>query len=173
MAKMQIKFELQGIFELKEKLGELGGRKVKQILRTAVNYGITPLLAATKRLVPRSTGQLRLSMSKVVRTYPSGVVVGVVGPAKGFRGHFTDKKGRLVLRNPVKYAHLVEYGHRVVHGGKLDRSKYKSTLVRHEGTITGIASPIPFMRPGFLQTEAQVQARMESKIAEGLIKAGA
>lgn len=173
MARMKVQFDLEGVPDLQRAVTELGGKKIKAILRNAVSFSTTPIVSAAKRGAPRDTGQLKLSIGRVVRSYPSGTVVGVVGAAMGFRGHFMNKRGQLVLRNPVKYAHLVEYGHRVVHGGKLDRSKYKSELVRSEGRITGIVSPRPFMQHAYISTESQVQSRLSSKIAEGLWKAGA
>lgn len=166
------KFELEGGEQLKAALMEMGQRKMKNALRGAVTFGITPLLAAAKKGVPRDTGQLKLSMSKVVRTYPSGVVVGVVGPAKGFRGHFTDKKGRLVLRNPTKYAHLVELGHRIAVGGRLRQSVYESLVNKPTGRVGGFVQGFHFMSIAYTTTKDQVERRIAQKLAEHISKAG-
>ena len=62
---------------------------------------------AAKREVPVDTGLLKKSIGKKVKTYrQDGVVWVAVGPRSGFEEHIDG----VVVKNPVKYAHLVE-GH--------------------------------------------------------------
>lgn len=117
-----------------------------RILRAALSKATTPMLKTAKRLAPVETGLLRKSIGRKVKTYAStGSVVVVIGPRTGFRREVTVR-GRKMIRNPVKYAHLVELGH----GGP-------SPAPAH-----------PFLRPAWDNHKAQAQRIVAAEIVAGI-----
>jgi HK97 gp10 family phage protein len=103
----KIKAELVGVREAMARLEGMKPGKIRRVHRKAINEITKGVLRTAKGLVPKRTGQLRKSLGRKVKTYPSGVTVGVVGPRNGF---LIVKDGKRI--NPVKYAHLVELGTR-------------------------------------------------------------
>jgi hypothetical protein len=110
-----------------------------------------------KRLAPKESGLLKKSIGQVVRTYRNGgLTIAFIGPRRGFRqvvmrkkpfgaeltltpGEADTARDYPVMSDPVKYAHLVEYGtepHNITSSGKAGLGK------GHPGT-----KPQPFMRP--------------------------
>jgi HK97 gp10 family phage protein len=178
MAKFKFQFELEGAEELAAKFNDIGKRQMKKILRSAVGFAATPLNAVAKQLVPEDSRQLRKSIGKVTRTYPStGNSVCIVGPRNDFRARVVTKSGRIVLRNPTKYAHLVEGGHVIAVGGTINRgfltkrSKIKghTGMGRHAGFVPGVH----FMESAFKQTLPAMESRLTDKVAEGLSREAA
>lgn len=117
-----------------------------RIVRKSATAGTQPQLVAARRsnAFRNRLGLLRKSFGKKVRTYKSGITVGVVGPRRGFRS-----TGRLIRWNqteiidPVRYAHLVEHGH----GGPRP------------------ASPKRFMKQAFNHSRGQATDRFSSKFS--------
>lgn len=130
-----IRAELSGIREVMARLEGLKPGKVRRIHRKVLNEVTKPVLKTAKSLVPRRTGQLRKSLGRKVRTYPSGVTVGVIGPRNGF---LIVKDGKRI--NPVKYAHLVELGTR----HSRPQSFLRAAWDRHAAAIPGIAARVVF-----------------------------
>lgn len=156
-----------------------------RILATATKAAIQPIKVAAKRYAKRSerTGALRDSITdKVVNYERTATAVGLVGPARGYY-----KKGKRLGKganylgsdSPSKYAHLVEFGHRVV-------APKRGTSIRR-GTATGPAAgkkkwvpAKPFLRPAGLTTKAEQSANFYRGLDRGinttrnrLIRAGA
>lgn len=124
-----------------------------KVVRRAVNLSTRPLLAKAKEKLKEDgigvTGQLRKSMGRKVKTYPSGVVVGMVGPRVGFKVLIkTTPEGKQVFHDPARIGHLVEQGH----GGPAP------------------APPHPFMRPAFDESRGEVARIMQSEVTSGLEK---
>ena len=99
----------------------------------------------------KSSGLMAKSIGSKVKTYPSGVVVGLVGPRSGFNRQVGVRKHRAKIGQPINvdpifYRHLVEYG--------TPRSRAK-----------------PFMRPAWDQTKDQAQAAIVSVLTDGIAAA--
>lgn len=85
----------------------------KKISRRAMNIAVRPLakdVKARAKRVQKRTGQLWRSIGHRVKTYPSGVVIGLVGARSGFRTMLTTKSGKRVPVDPRFYLHLLEFG---------------------------------------------------------------
>lgn len=127
-----IKGELQGLQSVLAALDKLKQGARNRILRKALTTAAKPMTKTAKELAPRETGLLRKSIGSVTRTNKSGFVMVIIGPRVGFRKEVKLKKNRIfrqagtrtvfvpkptdeqltMVRNPIKYAHLVELGTR-------------------------------------------------------------
>ena len=165
---MKIDVIVTGTDELKRRTEKVSKRRMSAIVRNAVTYAATPISQVAKRLVPVDTRQLKKAISKKTRSYPNGTAVSVVGIAKeGFKAMLKSRReNRTVLRNPIKYAHLVEKGHQIAIGGKLSRKTRKGS-----GRSGGTVAPRPFMEPAYQQTKDQVIRRLQEKMSSGIERA--
>lgn len=103
--------QLLGADALIRKLEALPGKVYRRVVRKAINKGATPMVKAARRYAPRESGLLAKSMGKKLKSYfARGVVLSVVGPRGGFGKEVTLPDGTSEYRDPVKYAHLVEFG---------------------------------------------------------------
>lgn len=126
---LSIKGELIGAKEAVAVLKGVKPGKARSILRSSLEKAATPVLSAARQNAVRETGLLKKSMGRKSATYASGTVVVVVGPRRGFKQTVRlkpswvwrggtkpyrirkPKAGHLTVnRDPVKYAHLVEFG---------------------------------------------------------------
>lgn len=102
----------------------LRGRQMTAALRTAQKKAAKPMLSMARRLVPRDTGSLARSLTirhkDTVSVKRPGSVV-FIGPDS--RVVANDGERELW---PVRYAHLVEYGHRNVYNAA-NRSRIART----------------------------------------------
>ena len=121
-----LKISIQGTEALAQRLLAIGDRVYRRAARRAVTKACRIVAAAAKARAPRRTGLLRTSIGQKVVTYVAkNVVVGIVGPRRGYRRAIavkTSKRGvaRLVAlkkgvagrryADPTKYSHLVEFG---------------------------------------------------------------
>lgn len=175
------------------------------ILEQGVKAACGPILVAAKRFAKRSerTGALRDSLTiKTVKYKNSGksVAMGLVGPDRKYRvnGRVVGKLGALFgaakgsIRRPANYAHLVEFGHVIAHGGSL-RGKHQLVLlhtgrysskgkefkrwvrgpqvVAPTGRAGGFVPAKPFLRPAMITTRAEQSAAFEKAVASGLDRA--
>lgn len=137
---------------------------------------------AKSRLKPGSgidTGALKKSLANKTVQYADGaVVVGIIGPSTGAfstgadgtrkirknagESGFEYRKRTKGENRPSKYAHLVEFGHRSVHGGgsplegRSDTGKgvwnsinEGKSLRKRTISATSYIQPKPFLRPAF------------------------
>jgi HK97 gp10 family phage protein len=117
--------EIEGVTQTLNAFALLGNRIRKKGVRRAVTKTSRSISKIAKSNAPRETGLLKKSIGQKVKTYPSGNVVGIIGPRYGFRRAVKvkiSKRGKRSLRlgkkgeegkryrNPVNYAHLVELG---------------------------------------------------------------
>ena len=122
-------------------LDRLPAALVRRVVRPAVRSALVPINKAAKRKAPKETGLLKKSIGAVVKVYKrTGVIWGGVGPRKGFRQVIDGKP-----RDPVKYAHLVEFG-------------------------TERAPAQAFLRPAFDENKGKAFGILKAKIAAGLIR---
>lgn len=153
MANTPITMTLRGHRELIAALDDIRSpATVRKIVRPAVQAAMSPINKAAKRKAPKrapiegySGGQLRKSIGIAMRTYPSGVIHGVIGPRKGFK--ILVPRGETGLLgipiDPTKYAHLVEGG------------------TRHSAAI-------PFMRQAFDENKGQAADILAYQVRLGL-----
>ena len=178
---MKVDFKVTGQDKILTTLGKLPAA-VKKGVRRAVEKGVTILLQAVKsELTRKRTGLLSKSLGKVVKSYPSGVTVGVVGPRAGFRTSLESiqRKGRrltLVGKNrrgaiklhaaggltPVRIKGK-QAGQRVV----LDPAIYAHLVEggHKKGKGRSSAPAYPFVGPGFRKSAAAVQAAIQAELA--------
>jgi HK97 gp10 family phage protein len=155
---------LSGVPKLVRKLAELDKKVCKKALRDGVNEATKPILKDARARVPVDTKLLKKALGRKVVSYRVGLsVVGIVGVRKHMEGKKgqrkrgskwrvkvgTDSAGKPVYMDPIKYAHLVEFGtrpHAIAKGDRLARKGRKGKKVqlggRHPGT-----KPHPFLRP--------------------------
>ena len=136
--------ELRRFFEEAPKLAKKG-------IRRAITKASTPVTRAAKKNAPRETGLLKKSITKRIKSYPSGNVVAVIGASRAVSGTVTDmgsggnnKVRQHRKRVPANYIHLVEKG--------------------HGGPYT--AKPHPFLNPALQQTAQQAHKIAEATLRE-------
>ena len=101
---------LTGDKEIRKALKELPDRSRVRVLVKANGVIMRKALRIAKRLVPVDQGLLKKSLG--VKTYKDGkkgAVSTTVGARKGFR-EVVEVDGKRRVRDPQKYAHLVEFG---------------------------------------------------------------
>lgn len=113
----KVGMRLEGTDALAARLKQVPAKLAKKHLRKAMNAVGSKVAKAAKARAGAfaRTGQLKRSIGKKVKVYPSGTVVAVVGARLGFKvvgGVRTrgKRKGETHYVNPVKYLHLVELG---------------------------------------------------------------
>lgn len=101
-------FKIDGFKELQEFLGVLPGRAMKRALKKAVAAGARPIKSDAKRLAPKLSGTLRRAIRTVVRSYPNGNAVAIVGADRSVTS--PNKFRKTGVNVPANYIHLVEKG---------------------------------------------------------------
>jgi hypothetical protein len=154
-----IRMSIKGVERLQAILDELPKRLKKNALRRGMNKSGRHLANAAKPRAPKESGLLRLSMGH--REIVSGGMPGAaVGPRTGFRRLVIKKKrgglrratkreetaaknpfaGGSTERNyrdPAKYGHLVEKGHRIVRGKGFAGTRLGKAVVKAGGRLFG------------------------------------
>ena len=120
-------------------LTQLPGRVATKVNRRAVNLATTPILRACKAQAPVDKGNLRAAMVKKVVSRKARAS-GIVGADAGYVGEHGEQ--------PVRYDHLVEYGH-----------------VTPAGTTT---TPNPFLQRGWDESIAGATEMFKQTMAEGV-----
>jgi HK97 gp10 family phage protein len=141
-------FRIKGELDIKPLLAELDNvdRKVRRhALKTGVTKASRIVAKAAKQTAPvGETGQLKRSIGQKVKVYSGrGVIVGIIGPRKGFR---IVVDGKPV--DPIHYARLVEFGH----GGPAP------------------APARPFLRTAWTQSRQAIMAVMAAEVQKALAK---
>jgi HK97 gp10 family phage protein len=138
-----------GLDAIKRKLEALPAQLRKKAYRSALSSGARVIAKAAKRKVGKGeSGMLKKSIGiKYLPATTRSQALGLVGPKRGNGGIYNGK-----LRNPTRYAHLVEKG------------------TRHSAAK-------PFLRPAMIETQSEVFSKMsamiERAIANELAKGGA
>jgi HK97 gp10 family phage protein len=151
---LTITAEIRGLDVVLGVLVEMKRSLRNRIIRKAITKASQPIMKSMKALAPRDSGLLRRSIGRRTKTTRRGEVVAVIGPRSkpsfkqqvrvGGKGKGKRMKGgRLVIRNPVRYAHLVEFGTR--------HSRAK-----------------PFMRPAFDANQRQARQMIEKIVWDEL-----
>lgn len=152
---MKIAVKVEGQEAILKRLENVQSAVRNKLLRRAVNAAtLAPYKAAKANAktvsnqaaandlvaqANKSTGTLAKSMGRKVKIYrQSGAAVGIVGPRKGFARTVRLKTGREVYMDPVKYAHLVEFGTRRSRAKPVMRPAWDSTKVESGQAMTAI-----------------------------------
>ena len=183
----QIKLTVSGAGALKLTLDEIVGKIARRAARRAVTEASKLILEVAKANVPKDTGALKKSLGRKVAALKSGGgYIAIIGPrydskklaAKGRKkrfGKYRRRKGyaQVMFVNPVKYAHLVEYGtrpHAIGKGSKLRGSNRLSRAFGLKGKQVGVMHPVgearPFMRPAGDATQGAVKEIMKRRFRE-------
>lgn len=190
---VNMSLELSGMDNIERWITGLDLGLQSKLLMGAMQRAAKPMIASAKSMAPKRTGALRRSIdAKVVEYKKDGVIVGIIGPknmrvveeeGKGGRKRLRkavagDKQSK--IKNPAKYAHLVEFGHRSVHGGGalpnygekvkgVWNSVNKGKSIR-KGTIkaTSFVAPRPFMRPAFERHKDQMMQALELGVLQAI-----
>lgn len=164
-----IRGRVGGLEETIKRLDGLKRRVKNTILRKAMRRATAIVLKAARGNCPKDTGLLRKSLGSKVKAYrQSGVVVGLVGPRKGFKQEVTRKGGGKMQADPVRYAHLVEFGRKEVTTTKTVLSDGTTVF----GRSVRMVPPRPFLRPAWDQNKAAVREVIANTVAEELTKRG-
>jgi hypothetical protein len=168
MARDGIGLKLEGAEEIKKLLKATPPAIVQKGLRSAAPAAMRPVVTAAKRTLRNaqpemlwSTGLLEKSLGAKTRVYRRGKKAGLVWVGVGPRSGFKQRVSRPVIygkgdgvrtsagavdprfADPVRYAHLVEFGARV-----------KGRQTR----------PVPFMRKAYASKGRDVPANMARKL---------
>jgi hypothetical protein len=139
----------------------------KKVLKKAITRGSQIVYKAARRVVPVDSKLLRKSLFYRVRVYRnSGVVMSFIGPRYGFS---KDVLGR--PRNPVRYAHIIHNGRKMVvpkkAGGWLKWPVVGGKFVHAKKSKAVAANP--FLRRTFSGTKRQVEFAMIREIHLGIM----
>jgi hypothetical protein len=131
------------------KLGEIASALRNKIVRKATEKATAPMIKGVKKnITPNNrSGLLRKAVVKKVRTYASGVSVGLIGVSSDFRGTF---RGRNAW--PDNYVHLVEDG-----------------TTEHEQPKRGVTHPGSRAFEPFARAQEQTKAQAEQAFVQTTI----
>ena len=131
-------FNLTGDKELRQLFKKTPPHIFNKAVVPASRRAMTPVAKTTKKNITaaklRGSGLLRKSIGIKAQKYnrQGNVWVGV-GPRLGFRQVVTTKDGITMLRNPIKYMHLVEHGFRSRSGQMIPGRAYlASAMLSHQ-----------------------------------------
>lgn len=140
---------------------------VRRAVIGSVREATRPMLRSAKDYAKKAfrdrTGLLRRSLSLKRAKRTGDAIKFYVGPNRKTVGM---RKGKKVW--PVKYAHLVELGHRIATGGRGQLSKKGVTLAhkrtgrqygKQQAFYAGDVAPRPFLTPAFEENKGAAQRR--------------
>lgn len=171
---IRVKVEVRGLDDLVRRLKDLDRKAARKAMRAGVAEVTRLVTREAKSLVPVRTGLLKKAIGGRVKTAKGGThVYGVVKPRGGVMVRATpanlakaaaggkvvaSRNGKKVLRrfrvnvagvgvvDPVKYAHLVEFG-------RVATRPKKKKVMKGGGVVYGTHAravpPRPFMRPAW------------------------
>jgi HK97 gp10 family phage protein len=159
--KVSTKIDAGEVADLVKTLMELDKKVARKALRKGLQEGAKLVLKDARSFVPTETKSLKKALGTKLKSFKSGaVIVALVGPRKDAKGKPAKYRRRVLVktkgggqremwRNPVKYAHLVEFGtrpHALVKGARLIRKNGKGGT-HQRGVLHPGAKPSPFLRP--------------------------
>lgn len=158
MIRVQATVEAQDLDRL---TAALDPRALESLLVMAFQDALQPVATLARTLAPRGkTGKLARSIRVRVRRR-RGLEISIFGG--------------------VPYSHLVEYGHRLVAGGKAPRAgrvlkRVSGVLTgprggRYTGQTIGFVNAKPFARPAFEQLAPEVEAQVAATMEAGIDRA--
>lgn len=190
-------FILSGLTDLSGFLKSLRPDHQVELITAAVEAASKPILSQARSNVSVRSGALKKSIGAIIRKYPkTGSVAAFIGSRRGSYAIATNiktkKTGPTKLRQgedstqritPANYSHLVEFGHRSVHGGGNLSGGREGPIKGHwnsvnknksirKGTLheTSYIAPKPFLIPAFESGKAFAQQRIMEGLNKALLK---
>ncbi len=153
-----VTFRIQGLRELSDRLHALPEALGGPVLERSVRAGAELIRADAAARAPRATGKLARSIA----LWTLDVSRDHVSVAVGLRR--------------LPYAHLVEFGHRMVIGGRLGarraiRRGPRAGQVTGGGREVGFVAARPFLRPAFDELGPTALERIGAVLAQELDRA--
>lgn len=157
------KVKVDGLDAALRRLKLLPDRVNRKVMRSAIGKACTPVVKAARKFAPVGDGlkpdgterkHLKDTMTKRVRTYSNGTVVGIVGPKSKAAPHAklvelgTDPHDILMSKDVI-----LKNGVRIAAG----------TVIKHPG-----AAASHFLQNAFESVKGQVQDVMETAVAVGI-----
>lgn len=146
------------VSDLDELIEQMSPSELTDLLAKAFTQSLQPAVEGARALAPRRTGKLARSIRVRIRKR-AGLDVSIVGGP---------------------YAHLVEYGHRIVRGGHAPRVGRSLRAVggvltgprggRYTGQVDGFVAAHPFARPAFEAAAPEVERDVAASIEADLAK---
>jgi len=137
---MRASVNVVGAKELRNAIEKLPQEIQKRALKSALTLGARVIAKNARKRARKESGALKKSIGLVVRSKPNDQYA-VIGARSGFT---TEYKGK--MRNPAKYAHLVEFG-------------------------TSTAPANPFLRPAVEESRQEVFNKMSQGIEKAVDRA--
>jgi hypothetical protein len=180
-----VKAELHGLEKALASLARVRKGARGKIQRKALTPAVKHVSRLARVYAPAESGLLRRSLGTRVQVYRrSGAAVGLVGPRSGFRqtraGRVRTALGKRILkgvtlggrknavnqiRNPTKYAHLVELGRK---GFSAKKAKVLAGPLRVYGRKVRAVAPRPFLKTAWDAGRAHAVALIRDGIAAGV-----
>jgi HK97 gp10 family phage protein len=187
---MVVKGDFSALKKLASKIAGMSLRHQDAVLMKGMDTATKSIADAARNNAPKDEGDLKASMTNVVRSYKGGnLIMGFVGPEKGFyRGGKGGKRVRIRRekgestseyqdrnagqKRPENYAHLVEFGHHSAAGqGKHFTDGTKGTSIRKKTfPIRSFTPGKPFLRPAFEQGRANLEQELGNATGEAMQK---
>ncbi|RZU39327.1 HK97-gp10 family putative phage morphogenesis protein [Edaphobacter modestus] len=155
-----ISIDIKGLSETKAMLENLSTKAADAAIRTALRAGAAIEVAAIEERAPVNEtgggtlppGALANDISVTMTRSDQGNIAAIVGPGKLTR----------------HAANWVEYGHRMVTGGRstVIKSGRNAGKTKGPGSAVGDVDPHPFIRPAFEATAEQVAQTIADTLAE-------
>jgi hypothetical protein len=146
----QASVTITGIAAIRE---QLAPERLRAVLTAAIAEALAPIVTSARALAPRGrTGTLARSIRAVV-------------------GRRRGETTTATILSGVSYAHLVEYGHRLVVGGRVARAGRFVPLSfrsRFTGQVIGQVAPHPFARPAFEAHAVEMAQTIEDRLVAAL-----
>lgn len=181
--------KVSGLKEVEKQLRLLGAKEGTRVLRAAMMRATKPIedqAKANVAKIPNGSGALEKSISRrfVIGRQQSSLFLPdlggrfavVIAPIKSNRvavalhNLFYKRK-----RRGIFYGHFIEFGHRIARGARLKRSAVAITRAVARGDFsglsTGMAKPMPFLRPALDARAPQAIAALGNEIRAGIKRA--
>lgn len=133
-------------------------------LKRVMKSSSQPMVRATATEAPVDSGALRRSQTVRIKSYRRGAYVLAVVGAKSFK----YANGR----NPAKYSHLVNKGHRIATGKKILRSGPWRGGIHRVRRMGGRVAGNPFALRAFRSSSSLVQYLFNRSFANEVERAG-
>lgn len=137
--------KLTGLAELRRAIERLPKELQRTVEASALRAGFSPVRKAARANLSHSkdTGLLQKALGLTVKKTRAGQLTARVGARSGFRQVVKRKGRKPEIANPVKYAHLVEYG-------------------------TSHSAAKPFIRPAVTSSEPKIMGELAKGYNKGM-----
>jgi len=181
---IDMRVDLTGDKELIKTLKRLEAKTLRKVVRRATGLSMTPVKRDAKKRIHNRTGALKRSISKKTKTYTNTrTVISLIGAKAGYK-EMSNRYGKVV---PANYEHLVEFGHRLVKGGKASKLSSESYMKLYKGDLSELYSgnskegpsggrvigwvpAHPFMRPALRTNKHKIISKFKKETWTGIVR---